>query len=190
MRLLSEKAKQGGTRHPLRQPLWTLSFLAARATRSARSHDTLEPRAPEGRDWRQGQEEDRSQSPGVSRVTGSENSPATALLQAFTRKFMYFMSNLRPGMQQREVSAVYSEALGTGGMPSPHATVIPPPPPQACQQHPYKQVLSLRICPGLTHPWGLWDYLTPPPTQSDQSECLMTQSQWLVEIGTGLKLTN
>lgn len=40
------------------------------------------------------------ESPGVSRVTGSENSPATALLQAFTRKFMNFMSNLRPGRRE------------------------------------------------------------------------------------------
>lgn len=93
------------------------------------SHDTLEPGAPEGRDVEAGAGGDGSQSPGVSRVTGSENSPATALLQAFTRKFMYFMSNLRPGMQQREVSAVYSAALGGGGMPSSHATVIPLPPP-------------------------------------------------------------
>lgn len=34
--------------------------------------------------------------PLVSKVTGSENSPATALLHARTRKFMYFMSNFSP----------------------------------------------------------------------------------------------
>lgn len=34
--------------------------------------------------------------PLVSRVTGSEHSPATALLQARTLKFIYFESNLKP----------------------------------------------------------------------------------------------
>lgn len=35
-------------------------------------------------------------SPLVSRVTGSENSPATALLQARTLKFIYLESNFKP----------------------------------------------------------------------------------------------
>lgn len=34
--------------------------------------------------------------PLVSRVTGSEYSPATALLQARTLKFIYFESNFKP----------------------------------------------------------------------------------------------
>lgn len=64
------------------------------------SHFTPVPGAPGVKGYSQSQGRGGSQSPGVSRVTGSENSPATALLQAFTRKFMYFMSNLRPRRQQ------------------------------------------------------------------------------------------
>lgn len=49
--------------------------------------------------------------PLVSRVTGSEYSPATALLQARTLKFMYFESNFKPEKNERKPWDMKSKGL-------------------------------------------------------------------------------
>lgn len=56
--------------------------------------------------------------PLVSRVTGSEYSPATALLQARTLKFMYFESNFKPEKNERKPwdmksKGLYSKSMST-----------------------------------------------------------------------------
>lgn len=106
-----------------------------------------------GSEWLWSHSEGRygSQSPGVSRVTGSENSPETALLQAFTRKFMYFMSNLRPARQQRGLTIVYSlsdrlEAFVSHSHPTTSHS----------KEHLVDHMVTLRNHPCLHSPVGLW----------------------------------
>lgn len=49
--------------------------------------------------------------PLVSRVTGSEYSPATALLQARTLKFIYFESNFKPENNEKWLSDMKSKLI-------------------------------------------------------------------------------
>lgn len=65
--------------------------------------------------------------PFVSKVTGSENSPATALLQALTRKFMYFMSNFRPVRKAQK-----GQMVNVWNYPT---SPFPPPPPMQHSTH-------------------------------------------------------